>query len=97
LQDGKGGNKHSGVRTIGSQPSQETFKVECEILLTEYTDSNLKVEAEYVSEGTMRDEWGWSEILCQFSLLAEMSIFVLAVTRIIMVPGFSRVFSLPSS
>lgn len=71
MQDGKEGNKHSGVRTIGSQPSQETFKVECEILLTEYTDSNLKVEAEYVSEGTMRDEWGWSEILCQFSLLAE--------------------------
>ncbi|CAL1166270.1 unnamed protein product, partial [Cladocopium goreaui] len=39
----------------------ETFKVEVDILKQEYTDSNLKVEAEYVSEATMTDEWGWSQ------------------------------------
>lgn len=45
-------------------PLEDTFKVEADILKQEYADSNLKVEAEYVSEATMRDEWGWSETLC---------------------------------
>ena len=48
-------------------PPEETFKVEVDILKQEYTDSNLKVEAEYVSEATMTDEWGWSQILCPIS------------------------------
>ena len=42
---------------------EETFKVEVDVLKKEYTDSSLEVEAEYVSESCMRDEWGWSEIL----------------------------------
>ena len=38
--------------------------MEVDTLKQEYTDSSLKVEAEYVSEKTMRDEWKWNQQLC---------------------------------
>lgn len=37
--------------------------MECDILKTEYVDSSTEVEAEFVSEETMKDEWNWSENL----------------------------------
>ena len=46
---------------VGPHTLQETFKVECDILKQEYTDSSLNIQAEYVSQQTMREEWGWSE------------------------------------
>ena len=46
---------------VGPHALQETFKVECDILKQEYTDTSLDIQAEYVSQETMRDEWGWSE------------------------------------
>ena len=34
----------------------------------EYTDTNTKIEAEFVSEALMADEWGWSANLCHSKL-----------------------------
>lgn len=38
-------------------------------------DASTEVEAEFVSEETMRDEWQWSEIL--FSILTPYNIMLL--------------------
>lgn len=37
--------------------------MEVDLLKQEYTDNSLEVEAEFVSEATMLEEWGWSENL----------------------------------
>lgn len=47
-------------------------------------DASTEVEAEFVSEETMRDEWQWSEIL--FSILTPYNVFVVAVRN----PGIPK-------
>lgn len=42
---------------------EDAFIEECEILRADSLENDLDVLGEYATEETMRDEWGWSEIL----------------------------------
>ena len=43
--------------------TQAVFVAEVEVLREELRECTLTVEGEFVSEGWMKDEWGWSECL----------------------------------
>lgn len=42
---------------------EDAFIEECEILRADSLENDLDVLGEFATEETMRDQWGWSEIL----------------------------------
>lgn len=53
-------------------PWEEAFIEECEMLRSDQLMNDLEVEGEFVTEKVMREEWGWTELLSNHKIIAEL-------------------------
>ena len=47
--------------THSAQCLQESFVLECELVQEDLLSNDITIEGEYLSEETMKSEWGWTQ------------------------------------